>query len=164
MKIKSEKDFFSGLMFLIVGGAFAIGANSYTVGTGARMGPGYFPLMLGVVLAVLGAAIVFKALTIETPDGEKFGAFAWRPTICIIGSNLVFGICLGGLKLGGVTVIPSLGLIVGIFALVMIASLAAEVYRLKEVLALATVLAVGCYLTFIVLLKLQMPVWPSFIS
>ena len=42
MKIKSQKDFFSGLMFLVVGLAFAIGASNYTIGTGARMGPGYF--------------------------------------------------------------------------------------------------------------------------
>ena len=51
MKIKSQKDFFSGLMFTVVGAAFAYGATSYTVGTGARMGPGYFPLLLGVILA-----------------------------------------------------------------------------------------------------------------
>ena len=55
MKIKSQKDFFSGLMFTIVGAAFALGATTYTVGTGARMGPGYFPLMLGILLAILGA-------------------------------------------------------------------------------------------------------------
>ena len=55
MNIKSQKDFFSGLMFTVVGGAFAYGATSYTVGTGARMGPGYFPLVLGVILALLGA-------------------------------------------------------------------------------------------------------------
>ena len=53
--IKSQKDFFAGLLFLVLGVAFALGAQTYNVGTGARMGPGYFPLMLGVVLALLGA-------------------------------------------------------------------------------------------------------------
>jgi len=62
VNIKSQKDFFSGLLFMGVGVAFAWGATTYTVGTGARMGPGYFPLMLGVLLAVLGAAVIFKAL------------------------------------------------------------------------------------------------------
>ena len=57
MKIKSQKDFLSGLMFLVVGGIFAWGATSYSIGTGARMGPGYFPLLLGVLLAVLGAIV-----------------------------------------------------------------------------------------------------------
>ncbi len=165
MRIKNEKDFYSGLMFLAVGVAFACGAFfNYTVGTGARMGPGYFPLMLGAVLAVIGVLITFFALTVETEDGNQVGSFSWKPVVFVLGANLAFGICLGGFKMGGVTVIPSLGLIVGIYVLVCIASLAAEVYRIKEVLALATVLAVGCYATFILLLKLQIPVWPAFIA
>ena len=49
MKIKSQKDFFAGLMFMGVGAAFAWGATTYNVGTGARMGPGYFPLLLGIL-------------------------------------------------------------------------------------------------------------------
>ena len=74
--IKSQKDFYSGLMFMLVGGAFAWGATSYSVGTGARMGPGYFPLLLGVVLAALGAAILFYSLVEHTEDGEPVGKFA----------------------------------------------------------------------------------------
>ena len=66
MNIKSQKDFFAGLAFLLIGVAFAWGATNYTVGEGARMGPGYFPLMLGIVLIVLGGVIGFKALVIET--------------------------------------------------------------------------------------------------
>ena len=73
MKLKSQKDFYSGLMFMAVGGAFASGATTYNVGTGARMGPGYFPLLLGVVLALIGLLITFKALTVETQDGDKIG-------------------------------------------------------------------------------------------
>ncbi|WP_296511041.1 tripartite tricarboxylate transporter TctB family protein, partial [Rhodoferax sp.] len=75
MNIKSQKDFFSGLMFIVVGGAFAIGANGYTIGTGARMGPGYFPLVLGVLLAILGVAITFTSMVVETEDGDKIGRF-----------------------------------------------------------------------------------------
>ena len=84
MNIKSQKDFFSGLMFMGVGVAFAWGAAGYTVGNGARMGPGYFPLVLGVLLAVLGGIITFKALVVETVDGDKIGAWAWRPLFFII--------------------------------------------------------------------------------
>ncbi|MDP3170649.1 MAG: tripartite tricarboxylate transporter TctB family protein, partial [Polaromonas sp.] len=61
MNIKNQKDFFAGLMFMGVGVAFAWGATNYNVGTGARMGPGYFPLMLGVLMAVIGAAITFTS-------------------------------------------------------------------------------------------------------
>ena len=114
MKIKSQKDFLSGLMFLAVGGIFAWGATSYPIGTGARMGPGYFPLLLGVLLAILGAIILLGSLIVETPDGDKVSKIAWKPLGYILGANLLFGILLGGLpKIG----LPSFGLIVSIFAL-----------------------------------------------
>ncbi|MDO8448528.1 MAG: tripartite tricarboxylate transporter TctB family protein [Rhodoferax sp.] len=161
MNIKSQKDFFSGLMFMGVGVAFAWGAATYNVGTGARMGPGYFPMMLGVLLAILGVVITFKALVVETEDGDKIGTWAWKPLFFIIGANLVFGLMIGGLPS---LKIPAMGLIAGIYALTFIASLAGEEFKLKEVVILATVLAIISYLAFIVLLKLQFPVWPTFIT
>jgi hypothetical protein len=161
MKIKSQKDFFSGLMFMVAGIAFAWGATNYSIGDGARMGPGYFPLMLGILLTIIGGAVVFSAMVVETEDGDKIGKGAWKPLGFIIGSNVIFGIMLGGIpKIG----IPAMGLIVGIYALVFVASLAGEEFKAKEVAILATVLAVGSYLAFIVLLKLQFPVWPSFLT
>ena len=159
--IKSQKDFFSGLMFAVVGGGFAWGATNYTIGNGARMGPGYFPLLLGIVLAVLGALIMFYSFVDNTADGDKVGKFAWRPIGYVLGANVAFGILLGGLPSIG---LPAMGLILAIFALVLIASKAGENFVLKEVLLLATILSVGSYLAFIVLLKLQMPVWPTFIT
>jgi len=161
MGIKSQKDFFSGLMFMIVGIAFAWGATNYKIGDGARMGPGYFPLMLGVLLAVLGAIITFKSMVVETIDGEKIGSWAWKPLFFIICANLMFGLMLGGLPS---IKFPAFGLIVAIYALTLIAALAGEEFKIKEVLVLATVLAVMSYLAFIVLLKLQFPVWPAFIT
>jgi hypothetical protein len=159
MKIKSQKDFFSGLMFMVMGVAFAWGATNYTIGEGARMGPGYFPLMLGVLLTAIGLFVTFEALVVETEDGEKIGGAAWKPLLFIIGANIVFGILLGGLPSFG---IPAMGLVIAIFALTFIAALAGEEFKLKEVAILAVILAVGSYLAFIVLLKLQFPVWPSF--
>ena len=161
MKIKSQKDFFSGLMFMGVGVAFAWGATNYTVGTGARMGPGYFPLMLGIVMTVIGALMTFFALTVETVDGAKIGKWAWRQVGYILGANFAFGVLLGGLPSLG---IPAMGLIVGIYALVLISSLAGHSFNLKQVLILATELAIGSYLAFIWALKLQMQVWPTFIT
>ncbi|RYF36776.1 MAG: tripartite tricarboxylate transporter TctB family protein [Comamonadaceae bacterium] len=161
MKIKSQKDFFSGLMFLAVGGAFAWGATGYTIGEGARMGPGYFPLVLGIILALIGVVVTFQALVVETEDGGKIGGFAWKPLVFIIAANVVFGIMIGGIpKIG----IPAMGLIVGIYALTFVASLAGNEFKAKEVAILATALAVLSYLAFIVLLNLQFPVWPSFLT
>ena len=161
MNIKSQKDFFSGLMFTAVGVAFAWGATKYSLGTGARMGPGYFPTMLGVLMVVLGGVITFKAMVVETEDGDKVGSWAWKPLLFIIAANLLFGLMLGGLPS---IKFPAFGLIVGIYALTFVASLAGEEFKFKEVAVLATILAVMSYLAFIVLLKLQFPVWPAFIT
>ena len=161
MKIKSEKDFYSGLMFMVIGIAFAWGASGYSLGTGARMGPGYFPLMLGVILALLGMLITFFALRSSTDDGEPVGRIAWKPLVCVIGSNVLFGILLGGLPSIG---LPSMGLIAGIYVLTITASLAGENFRLLEVLVLATVLAVLSYLAFVVVLNLQFQLWPAFLT
>ncbi len=159
--IKSQRDFFSGLMFTSMGIAFAVGANSYTVGTAARMGPGFFPMMLGIILAILGGVITFNSLVIHTEDGEKVGRFGWRPIIYILGANLAFGVLLGGLPSIG---LPSMGLMVAIFVLTLIASMAGDEFKLRDVLILAAALAAGSYLAFIMLLKLNMPVWPAFIT
>lgn len=161
MNIKSQKDFFSGVVFMAVGGAFAWGATTYTVGNGARMGPGYFPLMLGVLLALLGAVITFKAMVVETEDGEKIGKWIWRPVGYIVAANVAFGILLGGLPS---IKLPAMGMVIAIIALTLIAAKAGTEFKLKEILILAAILVVGSYVTFILLLKLQIQVWPTFIT
>ncbi|MCE2857099.1 MAG: tripartite tricarboxylate transporter TctB family protein [Comamonadaceae bacterium] len=161
MKIKSQKDFYSGLLYTVVGAAFAYGATSYNIGTGARMGPGYFPLLLGTILAIIGGIILFKALVVETPTGDRVGSWAWKPLSFIIAGNLLFGILLGGLPS---IKFPAMGLIVAIYGTTLVVSMAGDKFKLKEVLILATILSVMSYLAFIVLLKLQFPVWPSFIA
>jgi len=161
VKIKSQKDFYSGVMFAVVGVAFAWGATSYNVGSGARMGPGYFPLMLGILMALIGLAVMFTGLSVETEDGEKVGKWAWKQVVYIIGANLAFGVLLGGLPAFGV---PAMGMIIAIYALVVISSLAGSEFDLRKVLALATILALGSYIAFIWALKLQIQVWPTFIT
>ena len=161
MKIKSQKDFFSGLMFMGVGIAFAWGATNYNVGTGARMGPGYFPLMLGILLAIIGTVMAFKATVVETVGGDKIGKWAWKPLVFILLANFTFGVLLGGLPSIGV---PAMGLIIAIYALTIIAGMAGDQFSLKSSILLATALAVGSYAAFIWALKLQIQVWPTFIT
>lgn len=160
MNIKSQKDFFSGLLYAAVGGAFAFGATQYNIGTGARMGPGYFPLLLGVLLSVIGLFIMFQAMVVETADGHKIGKWAWRPLFFIIAGNLLFGVLLSGLPKWG---IPGMGLIVAIYGVTLVVGKASGTFNLKESLILATVLSAISYGGFIKLLNLQFPVWPSFI-
>ena len=162
MQIKSQKDFVAGLLFSAIGVAFAAGAVTYEVGTGDRMGPGYFPLMLGLILALLGLAVTLTAFDWKGQyrgDGDPIGRIAWKPLICIVAANLVFGVLLVGLPSIGV---PSMGLLVAIVALVFIARLGGDQMHWLETAVLAAVLAAGCYLVFIKALNLQMPVWPWF--
>lgn len=161
MKIKSQKDFFSGLMFMAIGVAFAWGSTTYTIGEGARMGPGYFPLMLGVLLAGLGAFILFESLVVETEDGEPVGAWAWRPLGFVLAANFAFGVLLAGVPALG---IPAMGLIVAIVALTFISALAGDEFDAREIAVLSAILAAGSYVAFVWVLKLQFPVWPTFIS
>ena len=87
--------------------------------------------------------------------------WGWKPLIFIILANLAFGVLLGGLP--GIK-LPSMGLIAAIYALNFIASMAKEGWKVKSTFILATVLALGSYLTFVLLLKLPIPVWPAFIT
>jgi hypothetical protein len=161
MLLNNQRDFLSGLMFMVVGVAFAWGATSYMIGDGARMGPGYFPIILGVLLTIIGTAVTVNSLLKPAPDDGKIGKIAWKPLFFIIAANLVFGIAIGGLPSIG---LPPMGMVIGIYFLTFISANAGEEFNLKEVATLSTILAIMSYLAFIVLLKLQFPVWPSFLA
>ncbi len=152
MKIKSQRDFWSGLMFVVVGIVFAVGATNYSMGTSARPGAGYFPLLLSVIMAILGAIVLFKSLTIETPGGDPIGAVAWRPLVVIVFAIALFG-----------ATIERLGLVLAVPLLIWITSYAGDEFRWKGVVANAVVLTVFSWLVFVVGLKLTIPMWPSFL-
>ena len=153
MKIKSEKDFWSGLMFMLVGVAFAWGATNYSFGSSARPGPAYFPFGLGVLMAILGAMILFKALTFEVEGGDKIGRWAWKPLTMITATVAIFGWTL-----------PHLGMVVSLPILVVVAALAGDEFHWKDALINSAVLTVGSWFIFIWGLKLTIPLWPSFIT
>ena len=92
MKIKSQRDFAAGLMFIAIGAGFAIGALNYTFGSSAKPGPAFFPFGLGLLTAVFGAMVLFKSLTIESENGDPIGAIAWRPLVVLLLRSC--GLCL----------------------------------------------------------------------
>ncbi len=153
MKIKSQKDFWSGLMFVATGLGFAAGATNYSFGTSARPGPGYFPFGLGILLAILGALVLFKSLTIESEGGDPVGAIPWRPLALITLSVVIFGVAL-----------PKLGMIISLPILILIASLAGDEFKLKEVILNIVILTIGSWLVFIKGLNLVIPLWPAFMT
>lgn len=150
MKIKSQKDFWSGLLFLCIGAAFAIGSLDYSFGNSARPGPAYFPFGLGVLMAILGGMVLFGALTKETPDGDPVGAFAWRPLVIILVAVALFGFLL-----------PRLGMFITLPLLVILSALASEEFTIKDALLNATVLTVMSWAVFSKGLGLTIPLLPT---
>jgi hypothetical protein len=151
VKIKSQKDFWSGLMFLVVGVGFAWGALNYSFGSSARPGPGYFPFGLGIALAALGALTLFESLTIETDGGEPIGDIAWKPLLIIVGSIALFGLLL-----------PRLGMVISLPILVITSAMAGDEFHWGEALINAVILTVGSWAVFILGLNLVIPLWPAF--
>jgi hypothetical protein len=150
MKIKSGRDFWSGIMFVVVGLGFAWGALNYSFGSSARPGPGYFPFGLGILLALLGAFTLFESLTIETEDGEPVGKFAWKPLFIILGAVVLFGFLL-----------PRLGMVITLPLLVLISSFASDEFSWVAAVVNSVVLTVFSWLVFIKGLGLTIPLWPA---
>ncbi|MES2100860.1 MAG: tripartite tricarboxylate transporter TctB family protein [Pseudomonadota bacterium] len=153
MKIKSQRDFFSGLMFIAVGVTFAVGATNYSMGSSAKPGAGYFPLILSVLMAILGAIVLFKSLTIETEGGDPIGHIAWKPLLIVIASITVFGIAL-----------PRLGMFLTIPLLILMVSTAGGEFSWKGVLISCVVLTVFSWIVFIWGLNLTIPLKPAFMG
>jgi hypothetical protein len=153
LKIKSEKDFWAGLMFIAVGIGFAWGATTYSFGSSARPGPGYFPFGLGIIMAILGGMILFESLTIEVEGGEKIGSWPIRPGLWILGAVVLFGLLL-----------PRLGMAISLPLLIAIASFGGDEFHWKEVLINCIVLTVGSWAIFIKGLGLTIPLWPTFLT
>lgn len=153
MKIKSQRDFVAGLLFTAAGVGFAIGATNYSLGSSARPGAGYFPLLLSAVMTLLGVIILFKSLTIETEGGDPVGAIAWKPLLVIVGAIVVFG-----------ATIASLGLAIALPLLIIITSFAGDEFHWPSVLISAVLLTLAAWAIFVLGLGLTIPVWPAFIA
>lgn len=151
MKIKSPKNFWAGLMFIGFGLFAAIwAAMHYQMGTAVRMGPAYFPVLLGGLLAVLGLIIFIEAFAIE---GAKVPTIRLRPLILISAACVAYGYLMKPLGLVGATA-----------ALVYIAALAGHEFKWKEVTILYVVLIVFSVLVFVKGLTLPFPLWPEAFS
>ncbi|AVA34984.1 putative tricarboxylic transport membrane protein [Cupriavidus metallidurans] len=152
MRIRSQKDFASGLMFILVGLGFSFVARGYSMGTAAKMGPGYFPFLLGLVLAILGALVLMGSLSSK---GEEDQLARWdlKTLLWILGSVVLFGLLL-----------KPLGMVLSVFVLVMVSSMASHEFSWKGALLNSVVLVLIALGAFVYGINLQMPVWPAFIT
>ena len=151
MKIRNQKDFVSGLMYIGFGSFFAILARGYQMGTAAKMGSGYFPFWLGVLLATIGAYVALRSMAPKQMD-EKLAKVDIPSVAWVTGSTVVFAISLS-----------FLGLIAAIFLLVVISAMASHEFSWKGSILNAIFLIGFAYMAFVWGLKLQFPVWPTFL-
>ena len=134
------------MMFIAFGVAGMGMAQAYPFGSSARMGPGYFPTLISGLLITLGVLGALRGLVV---NGHKLGNFHFKPLFLVLASVVLFGFAL-----------ERLGLMIAIFTLAVLASLGGNEFRKREVLILASILAMGSFLVFIYGLRLQIPVWP----
>ena len=87
--VRNPKDFWSGLLFIAVGATAIVLGSKYNIGSAARMGPGYFPRVLGILLIVLGSILALRAFKL---NGSPISRWKWRPTLIVLGSVVLFGV------------------------------------------------------------------------
>jgi hypothetical protein len=148
MKIKSPKDFWAGIMFVAFGLFAAIGATmNYQMGSAVRMGPAYFPTVLGGLLVVLGLVVLAGSLVIH---GAKVPTFHFRPLLLVLAAVVAYGYLM-----------KPLGLVLSTSALVFIGAMGGHEFKWKEVLIVAAVLSFFSVAVFIYGLTLPFPIWPE---
>ncbi len=147
MLIRAPKDFWAGVMFLAFAAITVVTANGYSMGRGGRMGPGYFPALLGWALAFLGVLLVVRALVAK---GDSIEPFKLRPLLVLVASVLVFAFA-----------IQPLGLVISLVVATFLSSFAAPDARWREAAALSFVLTGLVSLIFVFALRLPLPIWPG---
>jgi len=147
MRIRSPRDFWAGLLFIGIAGVFMALASQYRFGEAHRMGPGYFPIMVGALLAVLGANVAARSLVLDGPPVERFNA---RPLLVTLVAVVLFGLTL-----------DKLGLAAAIAVLVMVSAYAERNVRILHSIGLAAVLIAFSVAAFVWLLGLPLQVWPE---
>jgi hypothetical protein len=142
----SRPDILAGGIFAAIGGAFVVGSLGYSLGTPLRMGPGYFPLLVGGVMTALGLAIVVKGLV----AGEliTFGAVPWRAIAAIVAAVLFFGFTVRRLGFVPTSAVTAL-----------LTTLASSRVKPLWAVAVAAGLTVGATLIFVVGLQLRIPLF-----
>ena len=159
MKIGHQKDFWGGMLFAVLGLIFAVIARGipgvsflpgYSMGTPARMGPGFFPFYLGALLFILGVVIAVGGVRGTATEDSKVDKFHMRPIILVLGAVVLFGIIL-----------KAVGMLLAGWLLVMIASFGSYEFQWKRSAILGIVLVIFCALTFVWGLKLPIPLCPD---
>lgn len=151
-RIRNQKDFAAGLIYVGAGLAFALGSLQYKIGDASRMGPGWFPLAVGLLLAAVGGIVAASALRRRAAP-ERLQRPQLAPLGWVIGAVVLFGLAL-----------QPLGLVLALLVLVLVASRASHEFSWRGALANGIVLAAFSTGVFIKGISLQIALWPAFLA
>ena len=152
LKIRNQRDFGAGIMYIVIGLFFTIVATQYPMGTAAKMGPGYFPFFLGILMTLLGLIVAIKAIGAKAAI-ESIPKFNWKVIAQITGSVVLYGLLL-----------PRLGFLIAVVILVLVSASASKEFTWKGSLINAAFLVTFTYSVFVMGLKLQFPLLPVFLQ
>jgi hypothetical protein len=142
--IRHPKDFWTGIIFVFFGLAAVYIGQDYQMGTVGRMGPAYFPTILGTLLALIGAAAVIRSLL---RPGEAIGKFYIKNLVLILAAVILFGVLMRGA-----------GLVPAVLAVVLVSAYASPKFTWLPSLLIAAGLAVFSIVVFVKLLGLPLPI------
>jgi Tripartite tricarboxylate transporter TctB family len=147
MRIRAPKDFWSGVMFCGFAVVGILAARGYSLGSAGKMGPGYFPLLLGGVLAALGVILIARSIAIA---GEPLARFHVLPLVVVAAAVCLFGV-----------MVEPLGLVASLAVLTMLSAAAGRPFRPLEAAALTVALIAFSIGVFVYALGLPFNIWPS---
>jgi hypothetical protein len=150
LKIRNQRDFGAGIMYMVIGLFFTVVATQYPMGTPAKMGPGYFPHYLGILMTLLGLFITIKSFSAKAAI-ESIPKFNWKIMAQITGAVVLYGLLL-----------PKMGFLIAVVVLVLVSASASKEFTWKGSLINAAFLVAFTYSVFVLGLKLQFPLLPVF--
>ena len=142
--IRSTKDFWAGLLYIFFGSIAIVVARDYGMGTGVKMGPAYFPTILGGLLAGIGLISVVRSFI---APGTPIGAFAFKGLILVTASVVLFGFIARGV-----------GLVVALPLLVVMSASASKRFRWRTAFIMAAALTLFCSVVFVEGLGIPLPI------
>ena len=152
MQIRNHRDVAAGLMFILFGIIFMVASRAYNMGTAAKMGPAYFPTVLGGLLVFLGLLIAAGGVGAKAP-ALRIEAFQWKPITTILLAVALFAALL-----------PKMGLVVSLMLLIFISSVASHEFKLRDTAIASVVLLALSWVVFVKGLELQFPLLPLFLA
>ena len=151
LKIRNARDFAGGAAMIAISLLFVWFGRGLETGNSFRMGPGYFPMMLSLLLIVIGASIIVQSLFVAAEDGDPEPA-NWKAYGLVIVAPVFFGLALSGL-----------GLAPTMFAMIVAVGFASKYANWRQSILLATFMAICSVLLFTRLLSLPVRALGSWI-